>query len=262
MGTGSSRRVTDTTLQSAIMDMGGNGKFFTIRSNLNGLVLDIQDNMANPGNPVKTWDFNGGDNQLWFQDFGKCCIRSKLDENYCLEIMGGDLCVNLVNDYEGNVLDIADHNADPGARVCTWGGNGGPNQSWSFDYQPPQYCYIKNAATGKALDVANNDSSPGADVIMWDFNGGDNQTWWEDSNGAIRSRMNDFAIDMGSGIAQLQPFNGSGSQLWLKSGSALVNRYDPSQCVDVKDNNNDNGAQLCQWGYHGAENQHFYFEYL
>ena len=70
------------------MDMGGNGKFFTIRSNLNGLVLDIQDNMANPGNPVKTWNFNGGDNQLWFQDFGKCCIRSKLDENYCLEIMG------------------------------------------------------------------------------------------------------------------------------------------------------------------------------
>ena len=65
-----------------------------------------------------------------------------------------------------------------------------------------------------------------------------------------------------AGIAQLQPFNGSGSQLWLKSGSALVNRYDPSQCLDVKDNNNDNGAQLCQWGYHGAENQHFYFEYL
>ena len=63
-------------------------------------------------------------------------------------------------------------------------------------YRPPRYCYIKNVATGKALDVANNDSSPGADVIMWDFNGGDNQTWWEDANGALRSRLNDFAVDM------------------------------------------------------------------
>ena len=70
------------------MDLGGQGKFFTIRSHLNGMVLDLQDNMANPGNQVKMWDFHGGENQLWYEDYSKCCIRSALDDNYCLEIMG------------------------------------------------------------------------------------------------------------------------------------------------------------------------------
>lgn len=254
------------------------GKFFVIRSNLNGLVLDVQNGSCSPGNPVKTWDYNGGDNQLWFQDFAKCCIRSAQDENYCLEIMGGELCVNYCNDHEcnqrfevqgdavrnrddGNVLDIADHNADPGARICTWSQNGGPNQSWSFDYQPPRYCYIKNVATGKALDVADCNSSAGANVVMWDFNGGDNQTWYEDNNGAIRSKLNDFAIDVSGGSAQLYPFNGSGSQMWCKSGQAILNRFDAGQCIDVKDNSDDNGAELCQWGYKGSDNQHFDFEY-
>ena len=72
---------------------------------------------------------------------------------------GDSLCVNLCNDYEcgqrwqtqgdcirnrddGKVLDIADHNSDAGARVCCWDHNGGPNQSWSFDYQSVQ-CHCK-----------------------------------------------------------------------------------------------------------------------
>ena len=66
----------------------GEGKFFVIRSQLNGMVMDIQDNVLAPGNPVALWHYNGGENQLWYEDYVNCCIRSALDDNFVLQVMG------------------------------------------------------------------------------------------------------------------------------------------------------------------------------
>ena len=68
--------------------MPGGGKFFAIQSKMNELVLDIQGQEATPGAPVITWEYNGQDNQLWWQDSVCDVIRSKLDENLVLEMQG------------------------------------------------------------------------------------------------------------------------------------------------------------------------------
>ena len=67
------------------------GKYFKIQSRLNGLVLDVAGNVANPDTEVITWpekDDGENDNQIWFCDPITKSIRTKLDPEYCLEING------------------------------------------------------------------------------------------------------------------------------------------------------------------------------
>jgi len=258
----------------------GEGKFFVVRSQLNGMVLDIQDSNLAPGNPVALWHYNGGENQLFYEDFVNCCIRSAMDDNFCLEIMGDQLTINLFNPHEsmqrwctcgdvlqnrdlGSVLDVADHCMDEGARVCSWDRNGGPNQSFSFEYQPARYAFIKNEESGKVFDVRGGDASPGTKVVMYEFNGQENQVWYEDRWGCIHSKLNDFVIDTNDGDARLQPYDPTNpGQQWVKSDNRIINKMDHSICIDVKGGKKGNDAKLCAYGYKGAENQHFTFEYL
>ena len=67
------------------------GKYFTIHSHLNGLVLDVSGNKANPNTPVITWpEKKDGENnnQQWFYDSASKSIRSKLNPEYCLDLNG------------------------------------------------------------------------------------------------------------------------------------------------------------------------------
>merc|ERR1712170_335702 len=76
------------------------GKFFVIRSQLNDMVLDVSNNVASPGNPVVMWHFNGGDNQLWYEDYVNGCIRSALDDTLVLEVQGDTLALGSFNPHE------------------------------------------------------------------------------------------------------------------------------------------------------------------
>ena len=64
------------------------GKFFSIRSDLNGMVLGVSYGSAEPGTTVIMWPSHGGQDQLWYEDFVHCCIRSALDDNLVLEVQG------------------------------------------------------------------------------------------------------------------------------------------------------------------------------
>merc|ERR1712170_198142 len=188
------------------------GKFFVIRSQLNGLVLDVANNTAAPGNPVVMWDFNGGENQLFYEDYVNGCIRSALDDNLVLEVQGDCLALNHFNPHE-------------------------PIQQWTFDYQPPRYCFIKSCMNGRVLDVKGNDASPGTKVITYTRNDGltDNQLWYEDRYGCIRSKLSDLAIDTADGVAVTNECMPSiPTQQWVKSESRIVNRMDPTSCLDIK----------------------------
>merc|ERR1711976_512064 len=259
------------------------GKFFVIRSVLNDLVLDVQNNTAEPGNPVAPWHFHGGDNQLWYEDYINGCIRSALDDNFVLEIQGDSLTVNHFNPNEAmqrwtvsgdhicnkdnpdSVLDIAAHDTEPGARVCCWDNNGGPNQQWTFDYQPPRYCFIKSCMNDKVLDIKANDDSPGTEVIMWERKEGlsDNQLWYEDRYGCLRSKMSDLAIDCGEGDAVTNEYMPSiPGQQWVKIENRILNRLDPDTCLDIKRRDDSDGANLIAYQYKGSDNQHWEFEYI
>jgi hypothetical protein len=58
---------------------------------LNGLVLGVQNSEAYCGNQVATWHYDGGANQLFYEDYLNGCIRSALGDNLYLEISGRTL---------------------------------------------------------------------------------------------------------------------------------------------------------------------------
>ena len=54
---------------------------------------------------------------------------------------------------------------------------------------------------GKVLDVRGENRFAGAQVVVYTAwpEPRDNQLWYEDTQGVIRSRLNDFALDSSSG---------------------------------------------------------------
>jgi hypothetical protein len=130
-------------------------KYFYIKSELNGKVLDVEGGDSSPGTKVvmfsKKDDDGDRDNQLWFEDrYGN--IRSKLNEKLVLDAEDGILKVDtfdlgrkrnfwtidgkrIVNVHNHDeVIDIKGNNADDCAELCAWDYHGASNQHWHFDY--------------------------------------------------------------------------------------------------------------------------------
>ena len=65
------------------------GKYFYIRSQMNGLVLDVQGQGTYPGTKVITYNQKPGKaaNQIFYYDPYTCTIRTKLND-MCLDISG------------------------------------------------------------------------------------------------------------------------------------------------------------------------------
>lgn len=262
------------------------GKHFYIKSQLNGLVLDVEGANGSPGTPVVMWHQKYGgdaDNQLWFEDEYSGTIRSKLNPSLCLEVQGDSLVINDYNPGEYNqrwmcagdrvqnrdnpsaVFDIADNNNDPGARVCSWDFHGASNQLWEFEYQPAQFFYIRSRLSDKVLDVRGADSSPGAEIITYDQGGGnaDNQLWYEDRYGVIRSKMNDFAMDASDGYLRTNPHDpGNPRQQWIVGNDRIFNRHNPGEVLDISGNDSGNCASIIPYDDHGGDNQRWTFEYI
>jgi len=262
------------------------GKYFYIRSCLNGKVLDIKGSSSDPGTEVCMWDEHGGDNQLWYRDPEKGVIRSKLND-MCLEVqMSSNRLVIMDYDtrnafnqtfnigeeriqhshFRERVFDIVGNNDDNGAEVCTWEWHGGDNQRWSFDHQEPQYFHIVSALNGKVLDIRGGNIEEGTDIITWEKHGGDNQQWYEDKNGVIRSKVGDFAMNLpdeqGTAVQLVEFKVGLPKTMWGFQGETLVNFALNDVCLDVEGANEDDGADVIAWKYHGNSNQQWYREYV
>ena len=62
----------------------------------------------------------------------------------------------------------------------------------------PQYFLLRGEKSGRVIDVESSNRAAGAKICLWDANNGDNQQFYEDRNGLVRSKLNDFVFD-GSG---------------------------------------------------------------
>ena len=116
-----------------------------------------------PDYPVIMWDYNGGNNQLWFWDGN--LLRNKYYYNKVLTIS--------TEDY---------HKVD----VCSmnWGKvylsetvTGGNNQRWNFHYYGHEIVEIINNYNSLRLDVCNNNQNIKARVGGKLKNDGDEQFW-------------------------------------------------------------------------------------
>lgn len=128
-------------------------RFFVIRSDMNGKVLDVSGAKSSAGAKVILYPRKDkpSDNQLWYED-DQGNIRSKLSEKLVLDASGdhvqtgnyaegnkksfwvisGNRIVNKHNHDE--VLDVKGKNQADGAEICAWRYGGAANQHWHFDY--------------------------------------------------------------------------------------------------------------------------------
>ena len=72
-----------------------------------------------------------------------------------------------------------------------------PSQSIS---RQTEFFYIISQADNKAVDVKAGNPKAGSELIMYAKwpEPKDNQLWYQDTNGVIRSKMNDFALTAAS----------------------------------------------------------------
>ncbi|CAH1796637.1 unnamed protein product [Owenia fusiformis] len=130
------------------------GGLFFIKSELNGLVMDVSGSSTSSGTEVVTWEqkTDQGDkedwaNQLFWEDVESQTIRSALT-GYCLDMSAEDRLE--VRHYDPN----------------------NPLQKWTIAGST-----ILNPDTGKVLDIDGADTEPDAKIIMFDYGNATNQHW-------------------------------------------------------------------------------------
>ena len=64
------------------------GKFFKVKSSLTGMVLTIRGDHAGNRREVTPFPDRNKDGQVWYEDRIGNVIRSKLDDDFCLDIDG------------------------------------------------------------------------------------------------------------------------------------------------------------------------------
>lgn len=262
---------------SYMMDL---GKFFVIRSQMNGMVLDVKDANCCPGNPVVMWDYNGSPNQLWYEDHVAGVIRSAMSDEMVLDVQGNCLMLNYLspgdvmqrwmnagdrvqNRDTGAVLDIANNDMSAGARVCAWDYHGSANQMFTFDYQQARLCRIRSTVDERCLDVKGAKPDPETRVIVYDINydNPENQLFWEDCYGLFHSKLTGMVLDSYDRKLRMMPVEpGKPTQQWVRHGNRVVNKFDPATCLDIKGGSG--GKDVIHYEYKGGDNQHWMFEYL
>ncbi|ELT93566.1 hypothetical protein CAPTEDRAFT_21732 [Capitella teleta] len=264
-------------------------KYFFIRSKMTDLVLDVSEARRHPGATVSTWEKLGGEqhHQQWYKDQGTGTIRTRLND-FCLDIDDDqNMCVNPYRpdcpsqqwDIRGphiamrgsdQVVDIADHNEEPGARITVWEESDGDNQHWYIEHLPTRFFFIKSKLHGKVLDVKGwcegDEPTPGKKIIMYSQKDSatENQHWYEDMHGVIRCKLGDFAIDSSdSNCIRVGEFNPHDDAFqWVFSGEVIQNRINPGQCLDIKKKSRRNEAELCAFEYRGKSHQQWEKEYV
>lgn len=261
------------------------GKYFYIRSRLNGMVLDIKDGTPDPGTEIIMWEKKDEDcdNQLWFEDRVAGVIRSKMNKDLVLQYDDGRLIINWFDkncddqklicardriqsrSNPMSVLDIRDANAECGASLCLYDNHEDKNQLWHFEHVPGHYFMIKSRLNGKVLDLLDSNTDEGAPIGIWEENGGDNQLWFENSDGLIRHKLNGFVIDASEKLqlrmARFDPSNEN--QGWIYSeGSAIRNMNNHKRVIDIYQALEDDGTPVIDDKYHGGDNQQWDLVYL
>jgi beta-glucanase (GH16 family) len=136
-------------------------------------------------------------------------------------------------------------------RVSGWN-NGGGNP-------PPTGNALKSNLNGRCIDIPAANPVDGARLQMYDCNGSAAQQWTFNGDGTLRAMgkcMDPAAGALTNGTPiQLVTCNGNPVQRFTLSGSGDLVNVSANRCVDIKDVNPDNGAQLQLWDCSGGSNQ-------
>ena len=122
----------------------------------------------------------------------------------------------------------------------------------------PNYC----------LDIPNKDANNGIDLILYECHGGENQLWRFDSNGRIRSKLDDRkCIDPQGPSTE----NGAPAQIWSCADNYIPQKWRPTnaleirsqwnykKCFDVAGAKPQNNGKVIMWDCHGGDNQKWDF---
>jgi hypothetical protein len=123
---------------------------------LDGALQSIGSN----GTKVQLWDFNGGDQQLW----------------YFLPLGGDEWEILNAHSSSWRCLDAALQSiGQNGTTVQLWDCNGGTQQRWRISSDDT----VRNVQSGRCLDAAlQSIQQNGTKMQLWDCNGGDQQKWY------------------------------------------------------------------------------------
>ena len=83
-----------------------------------------------------------------------------------------------------------------------------PMVKFMYYYSAAKYFAIRNQSSDKVLDVAGGNTKPGASIIMYKSkeNRCNNQLWYEDQQGFIRSKLNDYLLTKESGTGMIKNY--------------------------------------------------------
>lgn len=266
--------------------MAQQGKFYYIKSNFSGLVVDAEGGSVHPGVRLVTTNQKQGAqaaSQLFYTDVATGTIRSKTND-YCIDIMSDTMALNLYQPGNGSqewnitgtfitnkknpalAIDIKGNSRTPGSRLTIWNYEGKANQQWTIEYQKAQYFQLQSDMNKKVLDIAGASKNPGTAVVMWSRPSGDqkpdNQLWYEDQTGVIRSKLHNFALDASGGSIVVNPYSVHNmKQQWILQGNRVVNR-NTNEVLDISAKNANDGAGLCAFQYKAQPNQHWQAVYI
>ncbi|SNY64390.1 glycoside hydrolase family 16 protein [Paractinoplanes atraurantiacus] len=118
---------------------------------------------------------------------------------------------------------------------------------------------LKSNLNGRCVDIPNANPADGARLQMWDCNGSAAQQWTANSDGTMRA-MGKCMDPAGGALAngtpiQLVTCNGNPVQRFTLSAAGDLVNVSANRCVDIKDVNPNNGAQLQLWDCGGTANQ-------
>nr|UCK81494.1 ricin lectin domain-containing protein 3 [Arenicola marina] len=258
------------------------GKYFVIKSQLSGLVLDVSGEHCHPGVDVILYGEKAdkNDNQLWWADRLTSTIRTKLDSTMCLQASSGSTLVLQKYDPSNNdqkwvigkdrihsqhdanrVLDVSGKSTSQGAKVVAWEYHGDKNQLWTFHHKPATFFYIVSKLHGKTLDVKKANPDEGTKVILWEKKDAveDNQLWYENKDGLICSKLNDFALDnlgeLGKSVRLQVPHAGKRSQMWSVRGERIVHMEAEDEVMEVRGGEPRSGGKVSAAKWTGSDQQ-------
>ena len=108
---------------------------------------------------------------------------------------------------------------------------------------PSYVTYTNGEYPGKCLDLSSADATNGNDLWLWPCNGTPAQKWKLDSNGFLRSQVNQNkcmvptgSADLGAGIVIWDCSNRYTYMKWNRDSRGRFNlRNDPNKCLDTND---------------------------
>lgn len=272
------------------------GRYFEIRSKLNGLVLGVagEDDPVSPGTHVVMCEEDKDEGRrrlrgLWYEDRLTGTIRSRMGKELCLDVDESNVMV--VNPYkqgrtEQQLMttgDVVQSQDDSERVVAADGDNPEPGtgvsmcryviaditQKWEFVYTSARYCHIRSAMNDKVLQCLKSDKKVGVtNVFTWrrqdNPSTADMQLWYLDKHGVIHAKVNNLVFDSSSPkkihLEYLEV--GKPEQLWTFSGGRIVNTTRPTHVIAIRQAKNEDGAKLTSTKYTGAVNQQWLLDFL